>query len=56
MKTDMGGWGQVWQELGLIGKPDDKPDKELKDKAVKPTKTPKIKPEKKEKPERKVNP
>jgi len=50
LKTDMGGWGQVWQEQGLIGKP----DKELKDKVVKPTKTPKVKPEKKEKPEKKV--
>jgi hypothetical protein len=23
LKTDLGGWGQVWQELGLIGQPDE---------------------------------
>jgi len=56
MKTDMGGWGQVWQELGLIGKPDDKPDKEPKIKPEKPEKPVKVKPEKKEKPEKKVKP
>ena len=52
-KTDLGGWGQVWQELGLIGKPDDKPEKEPKDK---PEKAPKVKPTKKPKPEKKVKP
>jgi hypothetical protein len=56
MKTDMGGWGQVWQELGLIGKPDDKPDKEPKIKPEKPEKPVKVKPEKKEKPEKKAKP
>lgn len=24
-KTELGGWGQVWQELGLSGKPEDEP-------------------------------
>lgn len=24
LKTEMGGWGEVWQELGLIGPPEDK--------------------------------
>ena len=23
LKTELGGWGQVWQEFGLIGRPDD---------------------------------
>jgi hypothetical protein len=52
-KTELGGWGQVWQELGLIGKPDDKPDK---DKPEKPEKAPKVKPTKKPKPAKKVRP
>jgi hypothetical protein len=47
LKTELGGWGKVWQELGLIGKPDDKPEKEPKDKPEKPEK---VKPEKKVKP------
>jgi hypothetical protein len=51
-KTELGGWGQVWQELGLIGKPDDKPDKDAKDKPANPTKAPKVKPDKKEKPDK----
>ena len=51
-KTELGGWGQVWQELGLIGKPDDKPDKDPKDKPAKPAKAPKVKPTKKPKPEK----
>ena len=51
-KTELGGWGQVWQELGLIGKPDDKPDKDAKDKPAKPIKAPKVKPTKKPKPEK----
>ena len=55
-KTELGGWGQVWQDLGLIGKPDDKPDKEPKDKPEKPEKPPKVKPEKKVKPDKKVKP
>jgi hypothetical protein len=55
-KTDVGGWGLVWQELGLIGKPDDKPDKEPKIKPEKPEKPVKVKPEKKEKPEKKDKP
>jgi hypothetical protein len=25
LKTDLGGWGKVWQELGLIGRPEEKP-------------------------------
>ncbi len=52
-KTELGGWGQVWQELGLIGKPDDKPEK---DKPEKPEKAPKVKPTKKPKPTKKVKP
>ena len=55
-KTELGGWGQVWQEMGLIGKPEDKPDKEPKDKPAKPEKAPKVKPTKKAKPEKKVKP
>ena len=55
-KTDMGGWGQVWQDMGLIGKPDDKPEKEPKDKPGKPEKAPKVKPTKKPKPDKKVKP
>ena len=55
-KTELGGWGQVWQDLGLIGKPDDKPEKEPKDKTEKPDKAPKVKPTKKPKPEKKVKP
>ena len=51
-KTELGGWGQVWQELGLIGKPDDKPDKDAKEKPAKPAKAPKVKPTKKPKPEK----
>ncbi|MGD8905237.1 MAG: DUF5667 domain-containing protein [Anaerolineae bacterium] len=51
-KTELGGWGQVWQELGLIGKPDDKPDKDAKEKPAKPMKAPKVKPTKKPKPEK----
>ncbi len=51
-KTELGGWGQVWQELGLIGKPDDKPEKDTKDKPAKPTKVPKVKPDKKAKPDK----
>ena len=51
-KTELGGWGQVWQELGLIGKPDDKPDKDAKEKPAKPVKAPKVKPTKKPKPEK----
>jgi hypothetical protein len=51
-KTELGGWGQVWQELGLIGKSDDKPDKDAKEKPAKPTKAPKVKPAKKPKPEK----
>ena len=47
-KTALGGWGQVWQELGLIGKPEDKPEK--------PEKAPKVKPTKKPKPDKKVKP
>ena len=47
LKTELGGWGQVWQELGLIGKPDDKPEKEPKDKPEKPEKPPKVKPDEK---------
>ena len=54
-KTELGGWGQVWQEQGLIGKPD-KPEKEPKDKPEKPTKPPKVKPTKKPKPDKKVKP
>ena len=59
LKTELGGWGQVWQELGLIGRPDDKPEKEPKDKPEKPEKPekpPKVKPEKKVKPDKKVKP
>ena len=56
LKTKLGGWGQVWQELGLIGRPDDKPEKEPKDKPGKPEKAPKVKPEKKVKPDKKVKP
>jgi hypothetical protein len=52
-KTALGGWGQVWQSLGLIGKPDDKPEK---DKPGKPEKAPKVKPTKKPKPTKKVKP
>jgi hypothetical protein len=52
-KTELGGWGQVWQELGLIGKPDDKPEK---DKPEKPEKAPKVKPTKKPKPTKKIKP
>jgi hypothetical protein len=47
-KTELGGWGQVWQELGLIGKPDDKPEKDKPGKPEKPAK--KAKPDKKAKP------
>jgi hypothetical protein len=25
LKTELGGWGEVWQEMGLIGPPDDRP-------------------------------
>ena len=52
-KTELGGWGQVWQDLGLIGKPDDKLEK---DKPAKPEKAPKVKPTKKPKPTKKVKP
>ena len=52
-KTELGGWGQVWQELDLIGKPDDKPEK---DKPGKPEKAPKVKPTRKPKPTKKVKP
>jgi hypothetical protein len=47
-KTELGGWGQVWQDLGLIGKPDDEPGK--------PEKLPKVKPTKKAKPDKKTKP
>ncbi len=47
-KTELGGWGQVWQELGLIGK-----DKDPKEKPEKPEKAPKVKPAKKPKPTKK---
>ena len=56
LKAELGGWGKVWQELGLIGRPDDKPEKEPKDKPGKPEKAPKVKPEKKVKPDKKVKP
>jgi hypothetical protein len=48
LKTDLGGWGQVWQELGLIGQPDEPLPKEQtrtpqppgdEDKSVSPEKT-----------------
>ena len=52
-KSELGGWGQVWQNLGLIGKPDDKLEK---DKPEKPEKAPKVKPIKKPKPDKKVKP
>jgi hypothetical protein len=49
-KTELGGWGQVWQEMGLIGRPDGDEDS-VKDKTIgKPEKLPKVKPEKKDKP------
>jgi hypothetical protein len=48
----LGGWGQVWQEQGLIGKPDEKPDKDAKEKPAKPVKAPQVKPTKKPKPEK----
>jgi hypothetical protein len=44
LKTELGGWGQVWQGLGLIGRskakpagpPEEKPDGQLPDKPVGP--------------------
>jgi hypothetical protein len=62
MKDELGGWGQVWKELGYKGRPKDKdkdnqgapgkdkdvgPDKEKKDKKEKP-----VKPEKPDKPDK----
>ncbi len=47
LKTELGGWGQAWQELGLIGRTKEKP---AKDDTGKPEKLPKVKPEKKDKP------
>ncbi len=49
LKTELGGWGQVWQELGLIGRPEKEVEDKVKDKPAKPEKPPKVKPEKKDK-------
>jgi hypothetical protein len=51
-KTELGGWGQVWQEMGLIGRPDDDDEETAKDKPAKPEKLPKVKPVKKDKPKK----
>jgi hypothetical protein len=36
LKTDRGGWGKVWQELGLIGRPEEKPGGPPDDRPVGP--------------------
>jgi hypothetical protein len=58
MKDELGGWGQVWKELGSHGRPKDKDrdqDKEVgpdKDKNVEPDKEKKDKPDKPVKPDK----